>query len=94
MAQSSATRTDERLSIRASATQKRTLRQAASARHMNVSQFVLQASLDEATRVIAEETIVRLSPEEYQTAIEVMDAPVSEMPRLRNALQECPVWNA
>lgn len=89
-----ATKPEDRLSIRTNPSQKSTLRRAADARHMNVSQFVLQASLQEAERVIAEETIVRLSPEEYQWAIDLMDAPVPPMPRLRQALGQKPVWDA
>ena len=85
---------EDRLSIRANARQKSTLRRAADARHMNVSQFVLQASLQEAERVIAEETAIRLTPEQFQWVVELMDAPPPPLSRLRQAVQQKPVWDA
>ena len=84
---------EDRLSIRANAAQKNTLRRAADARHMNVSQFVLQASLQEAERVIERETLISVSPEEFQWLAELMDGPVAPMPRLRAAVKEKPVWD-
>jgi len=84
---------EERLSIRANSSQKLTLARAAKAKHMNVSQFVLQASLVEAERVIADEGIVVVSPAEYALMCELMDR-VSEAPRLRKALEEPAVWDA
>ena len=87
------TKAEDRLSIRANAAQKTTLRRAADARHMNVSQFVLQASLDAAERVLREETQIVLTPEQFQWVIDLMDAPVQPMPRLREALSQKPVWD-
>lgn len=85
---------EERLSIRANPVQKSFLAQAAKARHMNVSQFVLQASLREAEQVISEETRITLSPSEFAWACELMDAAPAEVPRLRKALLEPPAWDA
>jgi len=84
---------EDRLSIRANATQKSTLRRAADARHMNVSQFVLQASLREAENVIKEEATLTVSPEEYAWMSKAMDE-ATPIPRLRKALAEPPVWDA
>jgi len=83
---------EDRLSIRADAGQKLVLAQAAGARHMNVSQFVLQASLREAEKVIHEETILRVSAEEYAWLAKIMDEAVPA-PRLREALSVPPVWD-
>lgn len=91
---SAALKPEDRLSIRASASQKTTLRRAADARHMNVSQFVLQASLQEAERLIAEETTIRLTPEQFQWVVELMDAPPRELPELRDLVRRKPVWDA
>lgn len=84
---------EERLSIRVNPKQKTVLAQAAKARHMNVSQFVLQASLSEAERVLHEETHIVVSPEEYERLCQVMDEPPAPAPRLRAALAKKPVWD-
>ncbi len=84
---------EERLSIRANPNQKNVLAQAAKARHMNVSQFVLQVSLNEAERVIKEETQIIVSPEEYEQLCRVMDAPPAPAPRLKAALAKKPIWD-
>jgi len=84
---------EDRLSIRADANQKRMLAQAALARHMNVSQFVLQASLREAEHVIREEAQILVSPQEYDWLVKVMDEAVPA-PRLRKALKQTPIWDA
>jgi uncharacterized protein (DUF1778 family) len=84
---------DDRLSIRANPGQKDLLASAARARHMNVSQFVLQASLREAEQIVREETTVVVSPEEYAWLSRVMDE-ATPAPRLREALGRPPVWDA
>lgn len=83
---------ENRLSIRANPNQKNVLAQAAKARHMNVSQFVLQVSLQEAERVIKEETQIIVSPEEYERLCQVMDEPPAPAPRLKAALGKKPLW--
>ena len=84
---------EDRLSIRANPRQKATLSQAALARHMNVSQFVLQASLREAEKVIGEESALAVTSEEYAWLSQVMDE-ATDAPRLREALAQKPVWDA
>jgi uncharacterized protein (DUF1778 family) len=84
---------EDRLSIRANPRQKTVLAQAAKARHMNVSQFVLQVSLSEAERVLKEETQVIVSAEEYEWLCQLLDAPPHPAPRLREALAQKPVWD-
>ena len=81
-----------RLSIRANANQKSVLARAATARHMNVSQFVLGASLREAEQVIDEETRIVVSPEEYEWLIKLMDE-ATPAQRLREAFRQKPVWD-
>jgi uncharacterized protein (DUF1778 family) len=84
---------EDRLSIRANARQKTVLAQAAKARHMNVSQFVLQASLTEAERILKEETQIIVSAEEYEWLCRLLDAPPQPLPRLKEALGQKPVWD-
>lgn len=86
-------KTEERLSIRTNAEQKSLLRRAAEKKHLNVSQFVLQASLIEAERIIGEDARVRLTAEQFDWVTRLMDAPASEAPRLREALSQKPVWD-
>lgn len=92
--QATTTRPEMRLSIRANSSQKSMLARAAAARHMNVSQFVLGASLREAEQVIHDDTRIVLSPEEYDWLVKFMDAPPTPKPRLRELLRQKPVWDA
>ena len=84
---------ENRLSIRANAGQKTVLARAARAQHMNVSQFVLQASLSAAEKVIEQENRIVVSPEEYDWLCQIMDQPAAPAPRLRAALAQTPVWD-
>ena len=84
---------ENRLSIRANPQQKTVLAQAAKARHMNISQFVLHVSLNEAERVIKEETQIIVSPEDYERLCQIMDAPPAPAPRLKEALAKKPLWD-
>ena len=81
-------RKERRLSIRTSAQAKRILEQAARARRTNVSQFVLQASLDAAHAVLADQTEFRLSPAQWKAFCERLDAPAKVIPALRDLFSE------
>ena len=84
---------ENRLSIRANSGQKNVLARAAKAQHMNVSQFVLQASLSAAEQVIAQENSLIVSLEEYERLCQILDEPATPSPRLRAALAKKPVWD-
>ncbi|MBC7881165.1 MAG: DUF1778 domain-containing protein [Anaerolineae bacterium] len=75
---------DKRLSIRATELEKAILAQAARARHMNVSQFVLQASLETAHTILADQTEFRLPPDQWEAFCQRLDEP----PRAIQALQK------
>ena len=92
MSQTAATSKQERLSIRANAQQKALLARAAGVRHMNVSQFVLQTSLQSAQQIIEQETQIVVSAEEYEWLCKILDEPAQPAPRLREALKRPPVW--
>ena len=83
---------EARLSIRANSSQKNLLSRAATARHMNVSQFVLGVSLREAEQILEEENRIIVSAEEYEWLVKLMDEAVPA-PRLREALRRKPVWD-
>jgi uncharacterized protein (DUF1778 family) len=79
---------ERRLSIRASEPEKIILTQAARARHMNTSQFVLQASLDAAHTILVDQTEFRLSPEQWEAFCARLDAPPQVVPALRQLFRE------
>lgn len=79
---------EKRLSIRASEQEKRLLAQAARARHMNTSQFVLQTSLDAARALLIDQTEFQLAPEQWAAFCERLDAPPQTIPALRRLFDE------
>jgi uncharacterized protein (DUF1778 family) len=79
---------EPRLSIRASTSVKKILIQAARVRHTNVSQFVLQASLDAAHAVLAEQSEFRLTPTQWKNFCDRLDAPAKVIPELRDLFKE------
>ncbi len=79
---------ESRLSIRASEPEKALLRQAAQARHMNTSQFVLQASLDAARAILVDQTEFRLPPEQWKAFCDRLDEPAKSIPALRKLFSE------
>ena len=85
---------EDRLSIRANAKQKLILRRAAEARHTTMSQFVLEASLSEAGRILTQESSLIVSHEEYAWLSQLMDQPARKLPELRALVNEKPVWDA
>lgn len=84
---------EDRLSIRTSPQQKDLLVQAAHARHMNMSQFVLQTALDAAQRVLDEERRLTLSTAECAWLVEIMDGTAAMAPRLQAAAEKKAVWD-
>lgn len=79
---------EDRLYVRMSPAEKATLTQAAQRRHLNTSQFVLQASLDAAHTVLAEDNVLRLSPEAYDAFVRGLDEPARDIPELRALFAE------
>lgn len=83
-----ATQKEKRLSIRATEPEKAILAQAARARRTNVSQFVLQASLDAAHAVLVDQTEFRLPPDQWEAFCQRLDAPPKEISALRQLFSE------
>lgn len=81
-------RKEPRLSIRLSAKEKQILAQAARARRTTVGQFVLQASLNAAHVVLADQTEFRLPPAEWKAFCESLDAPAKVVPVLQDLFSE------
>ncbi len=79
---------ETRLSIRATEPEKAILAQAARVRHTNVSQFVLQASLDAANAILVDQTDFRLPPDQWEAFCQRVDAPPKDIPALRQLFSE------
>ena len=79
---------EARLAIRTDSQVKKILTQAARVRHTNVSQFVLQASLDAAHTVLADQTEFRLTPAQWEAFCERLDAPAKVIPALKDLFSE------
>ena len=79
---------ETRLSIRASEPEKKILMRAAQLQHTNISQFVLQTALDAAQAVLADQTEFRLSPKQWETFCERLNAPAKVIPALRDLFKE------
>ncbi|MUG92437.1 DUF1778 domain-containing protein [Scytonema sp. UIC 10036] len=83
-----ATQKETRLSIRATESEKAILAQAARVRRTNVSQFVLQASLDAANAIVVNQTEFRLAPDQWEAFCERLDAPPKVIPELQQLFSE------
>ena len=84
----------EQLNIRASASQKAMLAEAARLQNMNVSQFVLSKSLDAAEEVIADQRIIRASKEEYDWLMAKLEEPPKDIPALRELFSKPSVFES
>ncbi len=84
---------EERLHIRASQGEKALLAQAAKFKHQNVSQFVLQTSLEAAKEVVRNEQTIWVDAEEYDWLIKKLDEPPMDLPELRKLLSDPVNWN-
>lgn len=82
------THKEKRLSIRATEPQKAILAQAAQVQRTNVSQFVLEASLNAAYAVLADQTEFRLSPEQWEAFCQRLDEPPKVIPALQQLFSE------
>jgi uncharacterized protein (DUF1778 family) len=86
---------DTRLHLRTSPSQKELLSRAAKTRHLNLTQFVLQACLEAAEKVVKEQeaqSVIRVSAEHYDWLMQKLDEPPQDNPALRQLLSESPRW--
>lgn len=77
---------DDRLQIRVDPSEKRLLERAAAASHLSLSAFVVQSAAANAAAVLAERSLIELSPEAAAAFSEALDAPASVNERLAFAL--------
>lgn len=91
--QTKRTTPEVRLSIRTNASQKELLKRAALARNTDISQFVLEASLGEAKRLVSEESTLVLSPADYEQLCRAMDEAPAPNAALGTLLGQKRVWD-
>ena len=89
-----ATQKASRFSIRASATQKRVIAEAAGIKDTTISDFVLEQSLTAAQHVIADQVHFRLPKKQWQEFVDALDAPPKTIPALRRLLNKPGLFDA
>ena len=83
-----------RFSIRASATQKRVIAEAARIKDTTISDFVLEQSLTAAQQIIADQVQFRLPKKQWKVFCDALDAPPKTMPALRRLLTKPGLFDA
>ena len=73
---------DARWNLRVAAEANTLVRQAASARHKNLTEFVIEAALGEAERVLADRTTFSLDEAHWNEFVDLLERPVRENPGL------------
>jgi uncharacterized protein (DUF1778 family) len=79
---------EQRLSIRATESEKEILARAAKMQHTNISQFVLQTSLTAANAILVDQTEFRLSPDQWEAFCERLDEKPKVIPALQKLFSE------
>jgi uncharacterized protein (DUF1778 family) len=77
----------KRITARVSGSVRDTLEQAAELLGSTVNQFVVQTAYVEAQRVIERETVIRLSQQDAQQVLALLDSPPKPNKRLKDAVK-------
>ena len=83
-----------RFSIRASATQKRVIAEAARIKDTTISDFVLEQSLTAAQQVIADQVQFRLPKKQWKEFCDALDMPPKSISALRRLLTKPGLFDA
>ena len=94
MMRRASTQKASRFSIRASATQKRVIAEAARIKDTTISEFVLEQSLTAAQHIIADQTYFRLPQKQWREFCDALDAPPKKIPALRRLLSKPGLFDA
>lgn len=78
----------ERIDVRASATVKQLLQEAARSCHKNVSEFLLDAGIVAANQALADRRHFVLTEEHWEAFQQALDAPLQQLPRLKKLMTE------
>ena len=76
---------EARLNIRTTQEQKRAIEEAARARQMSASQFVMQSSLQAAEQILAEQSRFTVSQQQWDEFVSLLDRPARVIPEVRRA---------
>lgn len=79
---------EDRISLRATPSQRRVLEQAAEATGKTLTSFILDAASIEAQRALADRRVFLLDDEQWARFVEALDRPAHPGPRLRRLLTE------
>lgn len=90
----SSTQKASRFSIRASATQKKVIAEAARLKDTTISDFVLEQSLTAAQQVIADQVQFTLPKKQWKEFCDALDAPPKAIPALRKLLNKSGLFDA
>lgn len=77
-----------RIDVRASASVKQLLQEAARVSHKNVSEFLLDAGITAANLALADRRRFELNDEQWEAFQQALDRPVQTKPRLKKLLAE------
>lgn len=77
---------EERISVRATASQRQALKQAAEATGKTLTAFVLDAACVEAERALLDRRLFQLDAAQWNRFATILDRPVAKKPRLRRLL--------
>jgi uncharacterized protein (DUF1778 family) len=83
---------DTRWNLRVAADANTLVRQAALARHQNLTDFVIEAALGEAERVLADRTSFLLDEAHWNEFVDLLDRPVRDSPGLDKLFAEPSVF--
>lgn len=78
----------ERIDVRASASVKQLLQEAARACHKNISEFLLDAGITAANQALADRRRFVLNDEQWDAFQQALDRPVQAKPRLKKLLSK------
>jgi uncharacterized protein (DUF1778 family) len=78
---------DERLQLRVTPAAKRRLKAAADVAHLDLTAFVLQSAQQRADEVLANRSLIALSPDAAEQFLSALEAPARVNERLLGALQ-------
>jgi uncharacterized protein (DUF1778 family) len=81
---------NRRINLRASAQQEALIRAGAKVRGVNVTDFILESACTRAEQMIAEQTTLTLSPQQWKAFTKALDRPpmLHPKPRLKRLLAE------
>jgi uncharacterized protein (DUF1778 family) len=65
---------------------------AAKLTHRNRTEFVLEAAVQRAQDVILDQTLISVSPAQFQKFVDALDAPPASNPRLKKVLNHKAPW--